>query len=114
MPTELSGASVINRVVSSIDQNFMQAPDYAVIAFKKAGNELAGIAESLVLHAPLPVSAKGMEEVNALLARRCDQEAELRAAQLSAIAAEDRARRSQEQVIALLSSNSWRLSSPVR
>ncbi|MDN7179704.1 class I SAM-dependent methyltransferase [Caballeronia sp. SEWSISQ10-4 2] len=134
-PDELPGADVINKVVSSIDQNFMQAPDYAVIAFKKAGNELAGIAESLTLHSPLPVSAKGMEEVNALLAQRrdqeevnallahrCDQEAELRAAHLaelravhlSVIAAEDRARRSQEHVIALLSSSSWRLSSPVR
>ncbi|WP_053063983.1 class I SAM-dependent methyltransferase [Caballeronia mineralivorans] len=127
VPDELPGADVINKVVSSIDQNFMQAPDYAVIAFKKAGNELAAIAESLTLHSPLPVSAKGMEEVNALLAQRrdqeavnallahrCDQEAELRAVHLSVIAAEDRARRSQEHVIALLSSSSWRLSSPVR
>ena len=114
VPNELPGADVINKVVSSIDQNFMQAPDYAVIAFKKAENELAGIAESLTLHSPLPVSAKGMEEVNALLVRRHDQEAELRAVHLSVIAAEDRARRSQEHVIALLSSSSWRLSFPVR
>lgn len=135
IPDELPGADVINKVVSSIDQNFMQAPDYAVIAFKKAENDLTGIAESLTLHSPLPVSAKAVEEANALLAhrraqeevnalltRRCDQEAELRSAHLaelravhlSVMAAEDRARRSQEHVIALLSSSSWRLSSPVR
>jgi O-antigen chain-terminating methyltransferase len=76
MPTELSGASVINRVVSSLDQNFMQAPDYAIIAFKKAGNELVEIANSLVSDSPLPISAKETEDVNALLERVIEAEAE--------------------------------------
>src|SRR5471032_543353 len=76
MPTELSGASVINKVVSSLDQNFMQAPDYAIIAFKKAGNELVGVANSLVSDSPLPISAKETEDVNALLERVIDAEAE--------------------------------------
>jgi len=76
MPTELSGASVINKVVSSLDQNFMQAPDYAIIAFKKAGNELVEVANSLVSDSPLPVSAKETEDVNALLERVIEAEAE--------------------------------------
>ncbi|MDN7181205.1 methyltransferase domain-containing protein [Caballeronia sp. SEWSISQ10-4 2] len=179
MPTELSGASVINRVVSSLDQNFMQAPDYAIIAFKKAGNELVEVANSLVSDSPLPISAKEAEDVNALLERvieaeaeratlradatsarvqlhdtleRMDEtqvrlgeahgrlevlqarlldaqeaasnskqmqraqelEAQLQAAHARAAAAEDLANRSQQHVIALLSSSSWRLSSPIR
>jgi SAM-dependent methyltransferase len=186
MPTELSGASVINKVVSSLDQNFMQAPDYAIIAFKKAANELVEVAESLVSDSPLPVSAKESEDVNALLERvieaeaeraalradaaskhaqlqdtvaRMDEtqlrlgeaqgrvqflqarladarervtaaeeiannstqlqrakelEAQLNATHARAAAAEDLAHRSQQQVIALLSSSSWRLSAPVR
>ncbi|MDP9154905.1 MAG: methyltransferase domain-containing protein [Pseudomonadota bacterium] len=186
MPTELSGASVINKVVSSLDQNFMQAPDYAIIAFKKAGNELVEVADSLVSDSPLPVSAKETEDVNALLERVVEAEAEratlladaasaharlndtvarmddtqlrlgeaqgrmeilqahlveahervstaekiannsiqlqraqelealLNAAHARAAAAEDLANRSQQHVIALLSSSSWRLSSPVR
>jgi 2-polyprenyl-3-methyl-5-hydroxy-6-metoxy-1,4-benzoquinol methylase len=179
MPTELSGASVINKVVSSLDQNFMQAPDYAIIAFKKAGNELVEVANSLVSDSPLPISAKETEDVNALLERVINAEAEraalradatsvreqlhdtlarmdetqvrlgeahgrlealqarataaeeaatsskhvLRAQELEvqlqavharAAAAEDLANRSQEHVIALLSSSSWRLSSPIR
>jgi 2-polyprenyl-3-methyl-5-hydroxy-6-metoxy-1,4-benzoquinol methylase len=164
MPTEL-GASVINKVVSSLDQNFMQAPDYAIIAFKKAGNELVGVANSLVSDSPLPISAKETEDVNALLERVIDAEAEraalradassvrvqlealearlldaqarataaeeaannskhvrraqeleaqLQATHARAAAAEDLANRSQQHVIALLSSSSWRLSSPVR
>ena len=76
MPTELSGASVINKVVSSLDQNFMQAPDYAIIAFKKAGNELVEVANSLVSDSPLPISAKETEDVNALLERVINAEAE--------------------------------------
>jgi O-antigen chain-terminating methyltransferase len=200
MPTELSGASVINKVVSSLDQNFMQAPDYAIIAFKKAGNELVEVANSLVSDSPLPISAKETEDVNALLERvieaeaeraalradatgvrvqlhdtleRMDEtqarlgetqerlgemqgrlgeahgrlevlqarmldaqarataaeeaandskqlhraqelEAQLQAMHARAAAAEDLANRSQQHVIALLSSSSWRLSSPVR
>ncbi|WP_213767047.1 class I SAM-dependent methyltransferase [Caballeronia sp. dw_19] len=186
MPTELSGASVINKVVSSLDQNFMQAPDYAIIAFKKAGNELVGVANSLVSDSPLPISAKETEDVNALLERVIDAEAEraalradatsvraqlhdslermdetqvrlgeahgrlevlqarlqdaqarataaeeaannskqaqraqeleaqLQATHARAAAAEDLANRSQQHVIELLSSSSWRLSSPVR
>jgi SAM-dependent methyltransferase len=186
MPTELSGASVINKVVSSIDQNFMQAPDYAIIAFKRASNDLIDVARSLVSDSPLPISAKEAEDVNVLLERVIEAEAEraaLRAdaasahAQLHdtvtrmedtqlrlgetqghveflqtrladareraaaaeeiaskstqlqrvqeleaqlfatharAAAAEDLANRSQQQVIALLSSSSWRLSLPVR
>jgi len=179
MPTELSGASVINKVVSSLDQNFMQAPDYAIIAFKKAGNELVEVANSLVSDSPLPISAKETEDVNALLERvinaeaeratlradatsvrvqlhdtleRMDEtqvrlgeaqgrleglqarlleaqeaasnskqaqraqelEAQLQATHARAAAAEDLANRSQQHVIALLSSSSWRLSSPVR
>jgi 2-polyprenyl-3-methyl-5-hydroxy-6-metoxy-1,4-benzoquinol methylase len=165
MPTELSGASVINKVVSSLDQNFMQAPDYAIIAFKKAGNELVGVANSLVSDSPLPISAKETEDVNALLERVINAEAEraalradatsarvqlealearlldaqarataaeeaannskhvrraqeleaqLEATHARAAAAEDLANRSQQHVIALLSSSSWRLSSPVR
>ncbi|MGX7004358.1 class I SAM-dependent methyltransferase [Caballeronia sp. KNU42] len=186
MPTELSGASVINKVVSSLDQNFMQAPDYAIIAFKKAGNELVEVANSLVSDSPLPISAKETEDVNALLERvinaeaeraalradatsvreqlhdtlgRMDEtqvrlgetqgrlevlqdrlldaqarataaeeaanssklvlraqelEAQLQATHARAAAAEDLANRSQAHVIALLSSSSWRLSSPIR
>ena len=193
MPTELSGASVINKVVSSLDQNFMQAPDYAIIAFKKAGNELVEVANSLVSDSPLPISAKETEDVNALLERVIDAEAEraalradatsvreqlhdtlarmdetqvrlgetqgrlgeahgrlevlqarlldaqaraaaaeeaasnseqaqraqeleaqLQATHARAAAAEDLANRSQQHVIALLSSSSWRLSSPIR
>jgi len=76
MPDQLSGASVINKVVSSLDQNFMQAPDYAVIAFKKAGNELVEVANSLVSDSPLPISAEETEDVNALLERVIEAEAE--------------------------------------
>ncbi|WP_062167587.1 class I SAM-dependent methyltransferase [Burkholderia sp. PAMC 26561] len=87
MPTELSGASVINKVVSSLDQNFMQAPDYAIIAFKKAGNELVEVADSLVSDSPLPVSAKETEDVNALLERVVEAEAERAALRAEAASA---------------------------
>ncbi|MFK4444477.1 SAM-dependent methyltransferase [Caballeronia udeis] len=76
MPTELSGASVVNKVVSALDQNFMQAPDYAIIAFKKADNEAIAIAETLVTPSALPISQKETEDVNALFARVLEAEKE--------------------------------------
>ncbi|CAH2771095.1 MAG: hypothetical protein CBARDCOR_1234 [uncultured Caballeronia sp.] len=76
LPTELSGASVVNKVVSALDQNFMQAPDYAIIAFKKADNESIGIAESLAKPSALPISQKETEDVNALFARALEAEKE--------------------------------------
>ncbi|WP_053063936.1 class I SAM-dependent methyltransferase [Caballeronia mineralivorans] len=142
LPTELPGASVINKVVSSLDQNFMQAPDYAVIAFKKAGNELVEVANSLLGDSPLPISAKETEDVNALLEWVLEAEAQraalradvtsvqvqltsvqvqlrdalerMVAMQARAAVAEDLVHQSQQHVIALLSSSSWRLSLPVR
>ncbi len=76
LPTELSGASVVNKVVSALDQNFMQAPDYAIIAFKKADNESIPIAETLVTPLALPISQKETEDVNALFARVLEAEKE--------------------------------------
>jgi SAM-dependent methyltransferase len=76
LPTELSGASVINKVVSALDQNFMQAPDYAIIAFKKADNESIVVAETLVMPSALPISRKETEDVNALFARVLETEKE--------------------------------------
>jgi len=76
LPAELSGASVVNKVVSALDQNFMQAPDYAIIAFKKADNESIPIAESLVTPSALPISQKETEDVNALFARVLEAEKE--------------------------------------
>jgi len=76
LPSELSGASVVNKVVSALDWNFMQAPDYAVIAFKKANNESIAIAESLVMPSALPISEKETEDVNELFARVLEAETE--------------------------------------
>lgn len=90
MPAELSGASVVNKVVSSLDRNFMQAPDYAIIAFKRAGSELVEVAESLVKDSPLPVSAKETEDVNALLERVVEAEAERAALRAEADSARTR------------------------
>ncbi|QIE24856.1 Methyltransferase domain protein [Caballeronia sp. SBC1] len=81
LPSELSGASVVNKVVSALDQNFMQAPDYAIIAFKKADNESIPIAESLVTPSALPISQKETEDVNALFARVLEAEKERAALQ---------------------------------
>jgi len=81
LPTELSGASVVNKVVSALDQNFMQAPDYAIIAFKKADNESIPIAETLVTPSALPISQKETEDVNALFARVLEAEKERAALQ---------------------------------
>jgi len=81
LPTELSGASVVNKVVSALDQNFMQAPDYAIIAFKKADNESIPIAESLVTPSALPISQKETEDVNELFARVLEAEKESAALQ---------------------------------
>lgn len=81
LPTEMSGASVVNKVVSALDQNFMQAPDYAIIAFKKADNESIAIAETLVTPSALPISQKETEDVNALFARVLEAEKERAALQ---------------------------------
>lgn len=105
LPTELSGASVVNKVVSALDQNFMQAPDYAIIAFKKADNESIPIAETLVTPSALPISQKETEDVNALFARVLEAEKEQAAlqAKVELAAAEaaylkDRAARSEERL----------------
>lgn len=105
LPTEMSGASVVNKVVSALDQNFMQAPDYAIIAFKKADNESVAVAETLVTPSALPISQKETEDVNALFARVLEAEKERAAlqAKVELAAAEaaylkDRAARSEERV----------------
>jgi SAM-dependent methyltransferase len=105
LPTEMSGASVVNKVVSALDQNFMQAPDYAIIAFKKADNESIAIAETLVTPSALPISQKETEDVNALFARVLEAEKERAAlqAKVELAAAEaaylkDRAARSEERL----------------
>jgi O-antigen chain-terminating methyltransferase len=58
MPIELAGSTVINKVVSAIDQNLMQAPDYAVIAFKRAEPELVSAAQALVSGSSLAVAKR--------------------------------------------------------
>ncbi|CAN7746474.1 class I SAM-dependent methyltransferase [Caballeronia sp. LjRoot29] len=88
LPAELSGASVVNKVVSALDQNFMQAPDYAIIAFKKADNESIPIAESLVAASALPISQKETEDVNELFAGLLKAEREKAALQGKAELAE--------------------------
>lgn len=76
MPGELTGATVVNKVVSALDQNLMQAPDYAVIAFKKENTDLIGIAESLVSASPLSIAKDAEEDVNALIERVLEAEKE--------------------------------------
>ena len=105
LPSEFSGASVVNKVVAALDQNFMQAPDYAVIAFKKSNNEAIAAAESLVELSTLPISHKETEDMNALFARVLDAETErvtLRAkveqAAAEAALLKDRAVRSEERL----------------
>jgi SAM-dependent methyltransferase len=95
LPSELSGAGVVNKVVSALDRNFMQAPDYAVIAFKKANNESIAIAESLVMPSALPISAKETEDVNALFARVIEAETERAALRAKAEMAEKLTQESQ-------------------
>lgn len=135
MPGELMGATVINKVVSALDQNLMQAPDYAVIAFKKQDADLIRIAESLVSASPLSVSKHEEEDVNALIERALEAEkeavlwrekaaraeqhtVELKSiavdAQARAVAAEASAMSASQQVTALVNSTSWRMTAPIR
>lgn len=69
MPEQLPGASVINKVVTALDLNLMQAPDYAIVAFKKRDAVLVEIAESLASASSLAVSAREEKDVNELIAR---------------------------------------------
>lgn len=64
MPEQLAGATVINKVVSTIDNNLMQAPDYAVIAFKRRDPDLVKAAESLIDVSTLAVSPEEEESVD--------------------------------------------------
>ncbi|NRO95886.1 methyltransferase domain-containing protein [Paraburkholderia sp. NMBU_R16] len=66
MPSRLAGAAVINKVVSALDTNLMQAPDYAVVAFKKRDPRLTEIAESLVSGSSLATSTAEEEIVGSL------------------------------------------------
>ncbi|MGF6599985.1 2-polyprenyl-3-methyl-5-hydroxy-6-metoxy-1,4-benzoquinol methylase [Paraburkholderia sp. GAS448] len=105
MPGQLMGAKVINKIVSALDQNLMQAPDYAIIAIKKQDADLSRIAESLVSTSPLAVSADEEEDVNSLLSRIVEAEKEAviwreKAAQADA-AARDTAVRAQELQVRL-------------
>ncbi|GAB2921289.1 hypothetical protein GCM10027093_70160 [Paraburkholderia jirisanensis] len=142
MPGELLGATVINNVVSALDQNLMQAPDYAIIAFKNQDSDLIKIAESLVSASPLSVSKDEEEDVNALIERVLEAEKEavlwreklrtaeeslrsserasieLKAvavdAQARAASAEVTANTARQQVDALMNSTSWRITGPIR
>ncbi|CAB3760129.1 class I SAM-dependent methyltransferase [Paraburkholderia humisilvae] len=96
MPGELLGATVINKVVSALDQNLMQAPDYAVIAFKNQDAELIRIAESLVSASPLSVSKDEEEDVNALIERVVEAEKEAVLWREKASHAEEAARRTEQ------------------
>lgn len=66
MPSQLAGAAVINKVVSALDTNLMQAPDYAVVAFKRRDPRLTEIAESLVSGSSLAISPAEEETVDSL------------------------------------------------
>ncbi|SIT50128.1 putative Type 11 methyltransferase [Paraburkholderia piptadeniae] len=135
MPGELTGATVINKVVSALDQNLMQAPDYAIIAFKKQDADLIRIAESLVSASPLSTSKEEEEDVNALIERVLEAEKEavlwrekaaqtaesLRRAEQAAVDAQSRAAAAEadansakQQVVALVNSTTWRMMGPVR
>jgi len=105
LPSEFAGAGVVNKVVSVVDENFMQAPDYAIIAFKSADNESIALAESLITPTTLPISDKETEDVNTLFARVLEAETERLALQakveLAATEAaylKDRVARSEERV----------------
>jgi SAM-dependent methyltransferase len=64
-----SGATVVNAVVSEVNDTFKQAPDYAIFAFKKMDNEAVKLAESLVTKPVLPVSAAEPVGADSLWAR---------------------------------------------
>lgn len=98
MPGELMGATVINKVVSVLDRNLMQAPDYAVIAFKKQDADLIRTAESLVSTSPLSISRNEEEDVNALIKRVLEAENEAMLWRTKASRAEDIAHRTEESL----------------
>lgn len=160
MPIELAGATVINKVVSTIDDNLMQAPDYAVIAFNRRDPELERTARALVSGSALAVSTREEEsmellnltvveaqaamrrwqerayqaevQIRELELRVSEAELQLSRADLALSEAERRAEaerfkieqraaaaememlRLQDQINAMHSSRSWRLSAPVR
>ena len=87
MPIELAGATVINKVVSAIDHNLMQAPDYAVIAFKRTDPGLVSAAQALVSGSSLEVS-KRKEGSMDLLNLTVEAQAEVRKWQERAYQAE--------------------------
>ncbi|CAN7245841.1 class I SAM-dependent methyltransferase [Trinickia sp. LjRoot230] len=92
MPIELAGATVINKVVSVLDDNLMQAPDYAVIAFKRHNPELVATAQSLVSGSLLAVSKREEDSVDLLNLTVVEAQAEVRRWQERAYQAELRIR----------------------
>ena len=88
MPIELFGATVINKVVSTIDDNLMQAPDYAVIAFKRADPSLVHAAQALVSGSSLVVSKREEESMELLNLTVVEAQAEVRRWQERAYQAE--------------------------
>lgn len=88
LPIELLGSTVINKVVSTIDDNLMQAPDYAVIAFKRADPSLVGAAQALVSGSSLVVSKREEESMDLLNLTVVEAQAEVRRWQERAYQAE--------------------------
>ena len=88
MPSQLTGATVINKVVSALDTNLMQAPDYAVVAFKQRDPRLIEIAESLVSVSPLAISPAEEETVDSLNMTVVEAQREVRTWQERAYQAE--------------------------
>lgn len=95
MPAQLLGATVINEVVSTIDNNLMQAPDYAVIAFKRADADLISAAQALVSGPSLVVSQREEESMDLLNLTVVEAQAEVRRWQERAYLAEIEIRNSE-------------------
>jgi len=88
MPAELAGATIINKVVSTIDDNLMQAPDYAVIAFKRRDSGLEQAAQALVSGSSLAVSKSEEGSMELLNLTVVEAQAEMRRWQERAYQAE--------------------------
>ncbi len=62
-PADVQGASALNNAVGALNDTLMQAPDYAVVAFKRSDEAFEHVALTLVEQAPLPTAAHAVDVV---------------------------------------------------
>ena len=55
-PSEVPGAAALNHAVGALNDTLMQAPDYAVVAFKRRDDAFEHLAQTLVEHVALPTN----------------------------------------------------------